>query len=76
MGILKIKDDNDSWVSTITGGVGLPSGGSTNQVLKKTSNMNFNATWQTLTLEDVGIFIVSTAPTSASPDGLYFVTSS
>lgn len=39
---------------------GLPSGGTTNQYLKKNSNSNYDATWDTLTIADVSD-IVSTA---------------
>ena len=44
MAQFKIKDNN-SWVAAVSGGVGVPSGGSQGQVLKKSSSSDYATTW-------------------------------
>lgn len=43
---LKIKD-NGTWVDIPAGGVGVPSGGTTGQVLQKSSNTDYATEWAT-----------------------------
>lgn len=73
MSKLKIRDQNDpnTWYEVPAGGVGVPSGGTKGQVLKKSSATDYSTEWA----DDVQIYIQSSTPTSSSPDGLYFVTS-
>lgn len=72
MSVLKIKDQNGNWYEVPAGGVGVPSGGTKGQVLKKSSATDYSTEWA----DNVPIYIQSSTPTSSSPDGLYFVTSS
>lgn len=79
MNILKLWDEaSQTWVSVpaIRGltGPGVPAGGTTGQYLRKTSAADYAAEWANLpTIEDLGIHVVSSAPTSSDSDGLYFV---
>lgn len=54
------------WVDTTTeaGSVALPSGGLTDQVLFKNSNMNYDASWKDL--PGVPVFIQNTQPTTSN----------
>lgn len=47
MSVLKVKDDNNSWVSLPAGGVGVPSGGTQGQVLYKTGSADYATGWGT-----------------------------
>lgn len=46
MGQLKIKDGNN-WIDIPASGVGVPSGGTTGQVLQKSSNTDYATEWYT-----------------------------
>ena len=45
MSVLKVLDNNNSWVSLPAGGVGVPSGGTADQYLKKSSSTDYATEW-------------------------------
>ena len=45
MSQLKIKDNNDNWIDIPASGIGVPSGGTTGQVLQKSSNTDYATEW-------------------------------
>ena len=47
MSVLKVKNGNE-WVATLTGGVGVPSGGTQGQVLTKSSAVDYATQWSTI----------------------------
>lgn len=53
MSQLKIKNGN-TWEVVGTDGVGVPSGGTTNQVLKKINNSDYATAWSTISATDIG----------------------
>lgn len=66
MSSLKFKDPSTgNWIEVPVGGWSVPSGGRDDQFLKKTPS---GPAWA-----DLPIKVVSSAPTSSDPDGLYFV---
>lgn len=58
MSKLKIKD-GDQWTEVSAGGIGVPSGGTTGQVLKKSSNTDYATEWddETSTIPSYGTSI-------------------
>lgn len=48
MSVLKVKDQNDNWVRTPVGGVGVPSGGNSGDVLVKSSAVDYATGWQSV----------------------------
>ena len=60
MSQLKIKNGNN-WESIPAGGIGVPSGGTTGQVLQKSSNTDYATEWASPTIETGTITRVFTA---------------
>ncbi len=55
MSTLKIRENSSSpWQSIPTGGVGVPAGGTTNQFLTKSSNVDYATQWSTVTPATIG----------------------
>lgn len=55
MSTLKIRENSSSpWQSIPTGGVGVPAGGTTNQFLIKSSNVNYATQWSTVIPATIG----------------------
>ena len=52
MSKLKIRD-GDQWTEIPAGGVGVPSGGTTGQVLTKSSNTDYATEWNTLQIKNI-----------------------
>jgi len=48
-----ITYNGSAWVNTPSSGTGIPSGGTTNQILRKINNTNYNVEWHTLVAADL-----------------------
>ena len=52
MSVLKVKNGN-TWIEIPAGGVGVPSGGTAGQVLRKNNSTDYATQWSTITSTDV-----------------------
>lgn len=67
MSRLKIRNNNE-WISIPAGGVGVPTGGTAGQVLKKVSGTNYDTEWSDPTGSGSGVHIGDEAPSDPNID--------
>lgn len=81
MSVLKIKNGN-TWIEIPAGGVGVPSGGTSGQLLKKSNSTDYSTEWYTLTSSDLlaqGMTVLSsyqygtTLPTAGNEGRIFFL---